>query len=68
MDNSWITFIIETILAIVICWLPFVFIFQKTGRSGWWALLLLIPMVGFVALWFLALGRWPALERPNDSN
>lgn len=68
MDNSWVTFIIETILALIVCWLPFVFIFQKTGRSGWWALLMLIPMVGFVVLWFLALGRWPALERPNDSN
>lgn len=68
MDNSWSTLAIETVVTLTVCWLPFVFIFQKTGRSGWWALLLLIPMVGFAVLWFLALGRWPALDRLKNSS
>lgn len=34
-------------------------IFQRAGFSGAWALLMLVPMVGFLALWVLAFVKWP---------
>ena len=38
-------------------------ILGKAGYSGWWALLMLIPIVNLVMLWSFALRRWPALEQ-----
>ena len=41
---------------------PFIRILRRAGRSGWWALLLLIPTLGWVILpWVIAFMRW---ERP----
>ena len=41
---------------------PFVRILRRAGRSGWWALLLLIPTFGWIILpWVIAFMRW---ERP----
>lgn len=34
-------------------------IFQRAGFSGAWALPMLVPMVGFLALWVLAFVKWP---------
>jgi hypothetical protein len=38
-------------------------IIRRTGYSGWWVLLALVPLGSFVGLWMLALNRWPALEK-----
>lgn len=38
---------------------PFVLIFRRTGRSGWWGLLVLVPLANIVVLWAIALMRWP---------
>jgi hypothetical protein len=32
---------------------------SKSGISGWWALLGLIPIVNLVMLWVFAFARWP---------
>lgn len=40
---------------------PLVLIFQRTGRSGWWGLLVLVPFANIITLWALAFMRWPAL-------
>jgi hypothetical protein len=45
---------------------PSVRILHRVGLSGWWALILLIPGGGFVALWLLAFANWPALEQRSN--
>jgi uncharacterized membrane protein YhaH (DUF805 family) len=43
---------------------PFVRILRRAGRSGWWVLLLFIPVFGWLILpWVIAFMRW---ERPRD--
>ncbi|MET1112623.1 MAG: hypothetical protein ABWX67_13970 [Allosphingosinicella sp.] len=43
---------------------PFVRILRRAGRSGWWALLLFIPALGWAILpWVIAYMRW---ERPPE--
>ncbi len=45
---------------VVVFGLPAVKILTRTGHSGWWALLLLIPMVNVIAYWVFAFKRWPS--------
>jgi predicted PurR-regulated permease PerM len=52
---------VAVVIAIVV--VPFIRIFQKAGHSGWWAILMLIPIVNIIVLWVFAFSRWPALER-----
>ncbi len=35
---------------------------RNAGRSGWWCLLMFIPLVNVVAIWAFAFVRWPALD------
>ena len=51
------------ILSILGFVLPTARIIQRTGKSRWWILLIILPGGIFVALWVVALSRWPALER-----
>lgn len=49
---------------IVIVWIaitayPIATILRRIGLSRWWAILAFIPLVNFIALWVLALVRWP---------
>ena len=37
-------------------------VLHKVGRSGWWCLLLFVPVVNIVMVWVFAFARWPALE------
>jgi hypothetical protein len=42
-------------------------IIRRTGYSGWWVLLGVIPLVNIVALWCFAFIRWPAVDEPASS-
>ena len=46
------------IMAVVII-LPFWFIFSKAGYSGWLSLLMVVPIINIVTLYFLAFSTWP---------
>jgi hypothetical protein len=51
------------VLAIVV--FPVWRIIKRTGHSGWWSLLMFIPLVNFVALWIFAFVSWPAVDRKS---
>ena len=34
---------------------------RRAGYSGWWSLLMLVPIVNVVVLWVFAFSSWPAL-------
>ena len=54
----WI--IVLVVLAVYL--VPAVRIVQKAGYSGWWCVLLIIPLVNIVFLWIFAFARWPSLR------
>jgi hypothetical protein len=66
----------ETLMSIlmptigVICALVMIArIVQRTGRSGWWCLLVFTGPPGILfGLWVLAYRRWPAIDLPAQSN
>lgn len=39
---------------------PFWKINQKAGYSGYWALLLIVPLINLVYLYYLAFSTWPS--------
>lgn len=43
-------------------------ILKRTGHSGWWSLLLFIPLGNLLGLWLLAYARWPAVDSINRDN
>ena len=69
------TFLGSPLVMMVILMLIFLYpvarILKRTGHSGWWALLMFVPLVNFIALWVFAFTRWPALgnaTRPSELN
>ena len=47
------------LLALVV--IPYWKLWQRTGHSGAWGLLMLVPLANLISLWVLAFKRWPAL-------
>ncbi|MFM8374835.1 MAG: hypothetical protein ACKN9P_02080 [Phenylobacterium sp.] len=45
---------------------PVSIILRKAGFSPWWALVSLVPLVNWIALWAFALVRWPT-EKSSDA-
>lgn len=50
------------LLAALLLAVPFWRICAKAGYTGWMGLLVLVPIVNLLLVWFLALAPWP-LER-----
>ena len=58
---GWLVFILA----------PLFMIWKRTGHSGWWSLLMFVPIVNFISLYVLAFKEWPILEnnkKPESSN
>jgi len=49
-----------TLIALLL-WMT-VRILHKAGYSGWWSLLMLIPIVNIVMIWVFAFSDWPLLR------
>ena len=52
--------LIMCLIIVVLIILPFWFIFSKAGYSKWLSLLMVVPMVNIVMLYFLAFSTWPS--------
>lgn len=63
MFNSFIGFPLMMWLFIPLIVVPFWFIFLKAGYSKWLSILMIIPIVNFVLLGFLAFSKWPSLNK-----
>lgn len=44
---------------------PFWFIFSKAGYSKWLSLLMVVPLVNVLLLYFLAFAQWPSQRNTN---
>lgn len=54
------------LVMVVIVVLPFWYIFSKAGHSKWLSLLMVIPLVNIVLLYFLAFSKWPSLTNKSQ--
>lgn len=54
---------IALILLAVSTLIPAAKILRRAGFSPWWAVLYLLPVVSWVALWIFAFARWPTAGR-----
>jgi hypothetical protein len=48
--------------------IPFWQLFSKAGYSGWWSLLMVVPLVNLIALYVLAFSKWPSLRGSAGSS
>lgn len=54
------------VIAILSLLIPTHQIIRRAGYSGWWCVLVFVPIVNLVALWVFAFVRWPAIPKPNS--
>jgi hypothetical protein len=66
--SYWHWLVMLMCMAVVI--FPVWKILTRTGNSGWWSLLAVVPFVNLLLLYGLAFGSWPlervALDRASD--
>lgn len=55
--------IIPLLIMLALAVIPFWKIWQRTGHSGAWSLLMLVPVANLISLWVLAFKKWPAVDR-----
>jgi hypothetical protein len=48
-------------------WVPIIRILNRAGYSGWWSLILLVPLGNILGLWIFADADWPALRPAGDT-
>ena len=53
--------LIPILILVALMVIPYWKLWQRTGHSGFWGLLMIIPLVNIISLWVLAFKRWPAL-------
>jgi hypothetical protein len=54
---------IAIVFVVLLILFPYFRIFQRTGHSGWWAILMVVPGINIIMLWVFAFVRWPAIDR-----
>ena len=59
--------ILEIMIVLIIALFPFWKISTKAGFPGVMALLILVPLVNLIFLYYLALAPWPALQEAQES-
>jgi uncharacterized membrane protein YhaH (DUF805 family) len=50
------------IVVLILYFVPIVKTLQKAGYSGWWSLILLVPLANIVMFYVFAFADWPALR------
>ena len=60
--------LIVILLAVLITIVPFWRIFSKAGYSGWLSILMLIPLVNLILLFYFAFAKWPIQREIENKN
>ena len=64
-SNNSTVLIIELIVVaavLILYFIPIVKILHKAGYSGWWSMLMLVPLVNFIMIYVFAFADWPSLR------
>jgi hypothetical protein len=55
--------LIPILIILALAVIPYWKLWARTGHSGAWALLMLVPIANLISLWVLAFKKWPAVDR-----
>ena len=55
--------LVMLVLVLIIFVYPVWRIISRTGHSGWWCVLIFIPLVNVMALWIFAFASWPLVDK-----
>jgi hypothetical protein len=47
----------------LICGVPIAHILHRAGRSRWWVIVAVVPLLNLIGLWVFAFACWPKLDR-----
>jgi Na+/melibiose symporter-like transporter len=50
------------IVILAFYFIPIIKILQKAGYSGWWCLIVFVPLVNIIMFYVFAFANWPALR------
>lgn len=59
---DWFIAIIVSLLFITLVAVPVANILHRAGRSRWWTIIALVPLLNLIGLWAFAFSRWPKLK------
>ncbi|MBP7000649.1 hypothetical protein [Amaricoccus sp.] len=54
--------LVPVLVILALAVIPYWKIWRRTGHSGAWSLLMIIPVANLISLWVLAFKDWPALR------
>jgi uncharacterized membrane protein YhaH (DUF805 family) len=57
----WVILLIPLAIAVFVIWMS-ARVLRKAGYSGWWVLVMIVPVVNLIMLWVFAFSDWPALR------
>ncbi|QHQ34616.1 DUF805 domain-containing protein [Algicella marina] len=60
MNNIGLPGLLVAAVMLAVLLLPYWKLWARAGHSGWWCVLMAVPVVNIVSLWVLAFKRWPA--------
>jgi heme/copper-type cytochrome/quinol oxidase subunit 4 len=52
------------LLVVIISIIPFWKICERVGHSPWLSLLMLIPLINIIFIYYIAFGEWPSQKGP----
>jgi uncharacterized membrane protein YhaH (DUF805 family) len=62
MGGLSILHVLIVVVILILYFLPIVKILQKAGYSGWWCLIVFVPLVNVVMFYVFAFANWPVLR------
>ena len=60
-------FVFISVGPILVSWIAIVRIVQRAGFSGWWSLVIFVPILNMLALWYFGFGPWPIFDELGSS-
>jgi hypothetical protein len=58
----WAIVFVEVCIIWLIVGFPVARIMRRIGYSGWWSILVFVPVANLIGLWTLAFARWPTVK------
>ena len=57
--------VVSAIVLVLAIWLP-ARILRRAGYSGWWVIVMFIPLANLIMIWVFAFSTWPKTQAANN--
>jgi hypothetical protein len=62
VSPSAVVLLICYLAGAIVTLIALVRIIQKAGYSGWWVIILFVPIINIIAIWYFGFSRWPGAD------